>query len=92
MALAEASEAKQAADASATQLQSIQTEAAERQKRFSMLNGTFKSREGMLRQEIEALQSQAAEAVAAAEAAQQQKASALEVSNCPLSRHLLIKL
>ena len=82
-ALAEASEARQLADASAAQLQSIQAEATERQKRFSMLNGTFKSREGKLRQEIEALQSQAADAAASAEAAQQQKAFALEVSNCP---------
>ena len=83
MALAEASEARQAANASAAQLQSIQAEAAERQKRFSMLNGTFKSREGTLRQEIDALQSQAADAAAAAEAAQLQKALALEVRNRP---------
>ncbi len=88
-ALAEASEARQAADASATQLKSLQAEAAERQKRFSMLNGTFKSREGKLRQEIEALQSQAADAAAAAEAAQQQKALALEVTPA-LSRHLFV--
>ena len=58
----------------------LKTLAAERQKRFVMLNGTFKKKEDGLRERADAAERQAAEAERESQEAQAQAASAVEVT------------
>ena len=74
--LAESSTALDSAEVEMTQLKAL---AAERQKRFVMLNGTFKKKEDGLRQRVEAAERQVADAEREFEAAQAQAASAIQV-------------
>lgn len=60
-----------------TQLKAL---AAERQKRFVMLNGTFKKKEDGLRDRADAAEQQMAGAQAVAEAAKAEAATAVKVS------------
>ena len=61
-----------------TQLKAL---AAERQKRFVMLNGTFKKKEDRLRERADAAERQVADAQQECQAAQAQAASAVKVMN-----------
>lgn len=76
--LAESAAALDSAQVEVTQLKAL---AAERQKRFVMLNGTFKKKEDGLRERVEAAESQVADAQRDCEAAQAQAASALKVQS-----------
>ena len=73
---AAASAALEAAQVEVTQLKAL---AAERQKRFVMLNGTFKKKEDGLRDRADAAEQQMAEAQAVAEAAKAEAANAVQV-------------
>ena len=68
-----------ALDSAQLEVTQLKTLAAERQKRFVMLNGTFKKKEDGLRERVEAAERQVADAQRDAEAAQAQAASALKV-------------
>ncbi len=59
-----------------TQLKAL---AAERQKRFVMLNGTFKKKEDGLRERADAAEQQVAQALRDSEAAQTKAANAVKV-------------
>lgn len=74
--LSAASAALEAAQVEVTQLKAL---AAERQKRFVMLNGTFKKKEDGLRDRADAAEQQMAEAQAVAEAAKAEAANAVQV-------------
>ena len=89
--LAESAAALDSAQVEVTELKAL---AAERQKRFVMLNGTFKKKEDGLRERVEAAERQVADARGECEAAQAQTASAIKVNGrthtCILG-HLLIE-
>lgn len=68
-----------ALDSAQLEVTQLKTLAAERQKRFVMLNGTFKKKEDGLRERVDAAERQVADAQREAEAAQAQAASALKV-------------
>ncbi len=79
-------EAQSQASASSAALDSAQVEvtqlkalAAERQKRFVMLNGTFKKKEDGLRERADAAEQQVAQALRDSEAAQTKAANAVKV-------------
>lgn len=74
--LAQSAAALDSAQVEVTQLKAL---AAERQKRFVMLNGTFKKKEDGLRERVDAAERQVADAQRECEAAQAQAASALKV-------------
>ena len=76
--LAESAAALDSAQVEVTQLKAL---AAERQKRFFMLNGTFKKKEDGLRERVEAAERQVADAQRECEAAQAQAASAIKVQS-----------
>ena len=78
--LAESAAALDSAQLEVTQLKAL---AAERQKRFVMLNGTFKKKEDGLLERVEAAERQVADAHRECETAQAQAASAIKVNgNC----------
>ena len=74
--LAESAAALDSAQVEVTQLKAL---AAERQRRFVMLNGTFKKKEDGLRERVEAAERQVADAHRGCEAAQAHAASAIKV-------------
>ena len=82
--LSAASAALEAAQVEVTQLKAL---AAERQKRFVMLNGTFKKKEDGLRDRADNAEQQMAEAQAVAEAARAEAANAVQVRLQPVVLH-----
>lgn len=74
--LAQSAAALDSAQVEVTQLKAL---AAERQKRFVMLNGTFKKKEDGLQERAEAAERQVADAQRECDAAQAQAASAIKV-------------
>lgn len=68
-----------ALDSAQLEVAQLKALAAERQKRFVMLNGTFKKKEDGLRERVDAAERQVADAQRECEAAQAQASSALKV-------------
>lgn len=85
--LSSSSEALHAAQLEMTQLKTL---AAERQKRFVMLNGTFRKKEDGLRERVDAAERQVADAQRAAEDAHAQAALALKVKGQTANVNMLV--
>lgn len=85
--LARSAAALDSAQVEVTQLKAL---AAERQKRFVMLNGTFKKKEDGLQERVEAAERQVAETHRECEAAQAHAASAIKVKREDLHLHWML--